>query len=85
MAKAVNKSKNEKESQSNKSVKSEVTTAKDSASSEASSEKTSSAEGSSKDHKELKNTGSKGYVRGENQKPVTKAYRDNWNKIFKKN
>ena len=26
----------------------------------------------------------KNYVRGENQKPVTKAYRDNWNKIFKK-
>jgi len=24
------------------------------------------------------------YVRGESQKPVTKAYRDNWNRIFKK-
>ena len=23
------------------------------------------------------------YVRGESQKPVTKAYRNNWNRIFK--
>jgi hypothetical protein len=25
-----------------------------------------------------------GYSRGEGQKPVTKAYKDNWNAIFKK-
>ena len=25
----------------------------------------------------------KNYVRGESQKPVTKAYRNNWNRIFK--
>jgi len=27
----------------------------------------------------------KKYVRGENQKPVTKAYRNNWNQIFSTN
>jgi hypothetical protein len=26
-----------------------------------------------------------GYTRGEGQKPVSKAYRDNWNVIFAKN
>ena len=26
-----------------------------------------------------------GYSRGEGQKPVTQAYKDNWNSIFKKN
>ena len=28
--------------------------------------------------------GKASYVRGENQKPVTQAYRNNWNKIFAK-
>ena len=27
----------------------------------------------------------KSHVRGENQKPVTQAYRNNWNNIFKNN
>ena len=38
--------------------------------------KTSSSEAPSKEKKR--------YVRGESQKPVTKAYRNNWNSIFKK-
>ena len=33
---------------------------------------------------EAPSTEKKTYVRGESQKPVTKAYRNNWNSIFKK-
>ena len=33
---------------------------------------------------EAPSTEKKTYVRGESQKPVTKAYRNNWNYIFKK-
>ena len=33
---------------------------------------------------ETPSTEKKTYVRGESQKPVTKAYRNNWNSIFHK-
>ena len=33
---------------------------------------------------EAPSTEKKTHVRGESQKPVTKAYRNNWNSIFKK-
>ena len=33
---------------------------------------------------EAPSTEKKTYVRGETQKPVTKAYRNNWNSIFRK-
>ena len=33
---------------------------------------------------ETPSTEKKTYVRGESQKPVTRAYRNNWNSIFKK-
>ena len=35
------------------------------------------------EQRETKTSEGKNYVRGESQKPVTKAYRDSWNRIFK--
>jgi hypothetical protein len=43
---------------------------------------TSGAEPSKADGGELAAASSSGYNRGEGQKPVSKAYRDNWNVIF---
>jgi len=45
---------------------------------------TSAAEPSKSDHGELAAASPSGYNRGEGQKPVSKAYRDNWNVIFAK-
>jgi hypothetical protein len=45
---------------------------------------TSGAEPSKADRGELAAASSSGYNRGEGQKPVSKAYRDNWNVIFAK-
>jgi len=39
---------------------------------------------SGSDPSDSASTVKKTYVRGESQKPVTKAYRNNWNSIFKK-
>ncbi len=50
----------------------------------AGSDKPSTDNGSSNENATTADATKKNYVRGENQKPVTKAYRDNWNKIFKK-
>jgi hypothetical protein len=53
---------------------------------EASPEKkrTSGAEPSKADRGESAAASPSGYSRGEGQKPVSKAYRDNWNVIFAK-
>ena len=53
---------------------------------EASSENksTSGAEPSKADGGELAAASPSGYSRGEGQKPVSKAYRENWNVIFAK-
>jgi hypothetical protein len=48
------------------------------------SKSTSGAEPSKADGGELAATSPSGYSRGEGQKPVSKAYRDNWNVIFAK-
>ena len=45
---------------------------------------TSGAEPSKADRGELAVASPPGYNRGEGQKPVSKAYRDNWNVIFAK-
>ena len=45
---------------------------------------TSGAEPSEADGGELAAASPSGYSRGEGQKPVSKAYRDNWNVIFAK-
>jgi hypothetical protein len=45
---------------------------------------TSGAEPSKADRGELAAASPSGYNRGEGQKPVSKAYRDNWNVIFAK-
>jgi hypothetical protein len=45
---------------------------------------TSGAEPSKADSGELAAASPSGYSRGEGQKPVSKAYRDNWNVIFAK-
>ena len=45
---------------------------------------TSAAEPSKSDDGELAAASPSGYNRGEGQKPVSKAYRDNWNVIFAK-
>jgi hypothetical protein len=45
---------------------------------------TSGAEPSKADRGELAAASPSGYNRGERQKPVSKAYRDNWNVIFAK-
>jgi hypothetical protein len=45
---------------------------------------TSGAEPSKADGGELAATSPSGYSRGEGQKPVSKAYRANWNVIFAK-
>jgi hypothetical protein len=45
---------------------------------------TSGAEPSKADGAELAAASPSGYSRGEGQKPVSKAYRDNWNVIFAK-
>jgi hypothetical protein len=45
---------------------------------------TSGAEPSKADGGELAAASPAGYSRGEGQKPVSKAYRDNWNVIFAK-
>lgn len=57
------------------------TTSDSSSSSDTSS---SSGSSSSSDTSSSSGSSSKKYVRGENQKPVTDAYRDNWNDIFKR-
>ena len=44
---------------------------------------TSGAEPSKADGGELAAASPSGYSRGEGQKPVSKAYRDNWNVIFR--
>ena len=49
-----------------------------------SSDKASDVAGSKNESVSQADNKNKNYVRGENQKPVTKAYRDNWDKIFKK-
>ena len=48
------------------------------------SDKESDVAGSKNESDSQADNKNKNYVRGENQKPVTKAYRDNWDKIFKK-
>jgi hypothetical protein len=48
------------------------------------SKSTSGAEPSKADGGELAAASTSGYSRGEGQKPVSKAYRDNWNVIFAK-
>jgi isoaspartyl peptidase/L-asparaginase-like protein (Ntn-hydrolase superfamily) len=45
---------------------------------------TSGAEASKADGRESAAASPPGYSRGEGQKPVSKAYRDNWNVIFAK-
>ena len=45
---------------------------------------TSGAEPSKADSGELAAASPSGYSRGEGQKPVSEAYRDNWNVIFAK-
>jgi hypothetical protein len=45
---------------------------------------TSGAESSKADGGELASASPSSYSRGEGQKPVSKAYRDNWNVIFAK-
>jgi hypothetical protein len=45
---------------------------------------TSGADQSKADGSEKAADPSSGYSRGEGQKPVTKAYKDNWNAIFAK-
>ena len=51
---------------------------------EAPKKSTSGAEPSKVDSGELAAASPSGYSRGEGQKPVSKAYRDNWNVIFAK-
>ena len=46
--------------------------------------RTSGAEASKADGGETAAASPPGYSRGEGQKPVSKAYRDNWNVIFAK-
>jgi hypothetical protein len=46
--------------------------------------RTSGAEPSKADSGELAAASPSGYSRGEGQKPVSEAYRDNWNVIFAK-
>jgi len=64
------------------------TAAKDKSASGESPSKAQSAEGASKSEGASKTESSKSdaapanYSRGEGQKPVTKAYRENWNLIF---
>ena len=48
------------------------------------SKSTSGAEPSKADGGELAAASTSSYSRGEGQKPVSKAYRDNWNVIFAK-
>jgi hypothetical protein len=45
---------------------------------------TSKAEGSKAEGSKIADAAPSGYSRGEGQKPVTKAYKDNWNAIFAK-
>ncbi len=47
-------------------------------------EKSSSAEGSPKAEAEAAVAAPSGYSRGEGQKPVSRAYKENWNAIFAK-
>ena len=47
-------------------------------------DKSSTDAGSDKETESSKSDAPKGYSRGENQKLVTDAYRDNWNSIFSK-
>jgi hypothetical protein len=44
----------------------------------------SKTEGSKTEGSKTADAASSGYSRGEGQKPVTKAYKDNWNAIFAK-
>jgi hypothetical protein len=61
------------------------TAAKDKSASGESSSKTQSAEGASKTERSKSDAAPANYSRGEGQKPVTEAYRENWNLIFAKN
>jgi hypothetical protein len=45
---------------------------------------TSKAESSKAEGSKTADAAPSGYSRGEGQKPVTKAYKDNWNAIFAK-
>jgi hypothetical protein len=45
---------------------------------------TSKAEGSKAESSKLADAVPSGYSRGEGQKPVNQAYKDNWNAIFAK-
>ena len=85
MAKEINKSKNKNAGKANKPDKSEVPVSKSSEATETSSDEAAPSIDSSAEKKSSNDTERKSYVRGENQTPVTKAYRENWNKIFKKN
>ena len=88
MTKEKNKTNDGKATQKVASEKSETktkgNTAKDEAPSVASSDKASAETVASNESSGAADTARKNYVRGESQKPVTKAYRDNWNKIFQK-
>ncbi len=48
-------------------------------------DKTSTDAGSGKETESSTSDAPTGYSRGENQKPVTEAYRNNWDDIFGKN
>ena len=48
------------------------------------SEKTAEAAPSKAEGGEKADAGPAGYSRGEGQKPISKAYKDNWNEIFGK-
>lgn len=58
------------------------TAAKDKGASGESSSKTQSAEGASKTEGSKSDAAPANYSRGEGQKAVTEAYRENWNLIF---
>ncbi len=47
-------------------------------------DKTSTDAGSGKETESSTSDAPKGYSRGERQKPVTDAYRNNWNNVFGK-
>ena len=56
---------------------------KESSESVSQTEKASTDAASTVEQSESSASKKENYVRGESQKPVTKAYRNNWNRIFK--
>ena len=56
---------------------------KESSASSPKTDKSSTDAASNIEHSESTAANKENYARGESQKPVTKAYRNNWNRIFK--